>query len=128
MTAHILMVEDEIAVANELSQFLERRGYQVTPAGDGNEAMARLSAGSFDLIITDIRMPGLDGFGLIERLGNNAAMPPIIVVTGQIDYEPRANGAAAPTVLRKPVSLRELDRTILGILHDQENEGVGNEQ
>ncbi|MDA0704665.1 MAG: response regulator [Proteobacteria bacterium] len=117
------MVEDEIAVANELSQFLIRRGYQVTPAGDGNEAMAQLATGSFDLIITDIRMPGLDGRGLIEKLETNAASPPIIVVTGQIDYEPGANGAAPPTVLRKPVSLRELDRTILVMLHDPESEG-----
>lgn len=122
MTAHILMVEDEIAVANELSQFLVRRGYQVTPAGDGNEAMAQIANGSFDLIITDIRMPGLDGRGLIERLGSNAATTPIIVVTGQIDYEPRAKGAPPSTVLRKPVSLRELDRTILVMLRDPANE------
>jgi DNA-binding response OmpR family regulator len=120
MTAHILMVEDETAVANELSQFLLRRGYQVTPARDAGEAMARLDAGVFDLIITDIRMPGLDGRALVDRLSGDEDAPPIIVVTGQIDYEPvRGN---APTVLRKPVSLRELDRAILTLLHDPANE------
>lgn len=128
MTAHILMVEDESAIASQLCQFLVRRGYQVTPACDGNEAMAQIDKAAFDLIITDIRMPGLDGRGLLERLGRSGAAPPIIVVTGQIDYDPGDKGAGRPTVLRKPVSLRELDRTIQRILRDPANEDDKNEQ
>ncbi|MBT6119787.1 MAG: response regulator, partial [Rhodospirillaceae bacterium] len=68
MSARILMVEDETAVANELSQFLMRRGHRVTPASNGGEAMERLADAAFDLVITDIRMPGLDGRSLIARL------------------------------------------------------------
>lgn len=116
MSARILVVEDEMAVAEELGHFLSHRGYRVTPACGVGEAIERLDASAFDLVITDIRMPGRDGGELVERLRGNAAATPVIVVTGQIDYDPKASDGTPPTVLRKPVSLRELDRKILDIL------------
>jgi CheY-like chemotaxis protein len=64
----ILLVEDEAISRYALAQILRSRGQEVMEAKDGIEALALLDEHTFDLIITDLVMPGLDGFGLVFRI------------------------------------------------------------
>jgi CheY-like chemotaxis protein len=107
---HVLVVDDEAIAALALAHFLRRRGYRVTTAGDGLQALDVHAADPADAVITDIRMPRIDGGELIRRLHDDDPTLPIIVITGYISFldeeETRKLGAAL--ILKKPVSLREI--------------------
>jgi two-component system chemotaxis sensor kinase CheA len=64
----LLLVDDSAFFRNMLGPVLQAAGFAVTAVGDGEEALARVSAGGFDLVVCDLEMPGLDGFALAERL------------------------------------------------------------
>ena len=81
--ARVLVVEDEDAVREFVGRALQHHGHEVEVAIDGLDGLTRISGSSFDLMITDIVMPGLDGFEVIKRLDAHAATKriPIIVLT-----------------------------------------------
>ena len=64
--AHLLLVEDEVALREATAERLEEQGYLVAQAGSGEEALDRLSDFAFDVVITDLRLPGIDGTAVIE--------------------------------------------------------------
>jgi len=64
--AHVLIVEDEEDSREFVARFLQRSGHRVTPAPDGREGLRLLLTVSPDVVVTDVRMPGLDGIALIE--------------------------------------------------------------
>jgi DNA-binding NtrC family response regulator len=80
--AHILLVEDEANMVRTLTKILERKGYVVDAAGTGEEALRRLSAASYDLVITDLNMPVMDGMQLLREMKQQQLDPVIIVLTG----------------------------------------------
>jgi CheY-like chemotaxis protein len=88
--ARILLVEDEPNMARSLAKILTRRGYTVAIAGHGEEALAQLAAARFQVVITDLNMPVMDGMQLLRRLQPNPPSggerrlisPPTIVLTG----------------------------------------------
>lgn len=87
MSRRILYVEDNPA-GREITLFnLRRAGYDVTPASNSQEALAHFSLEKFDLVITDIRMPGLSGLELVRQIHGMAPCLPIIVVTAFGDME-----------------------------------------
>jgi two-component system cell cycle response regulator CpdR len=105
----ILLAEDDDTLRGFLARALERAGYEVTACADGDEAAAALEE-TWDLLLTDIVMPGLDGIE-VARLA--AARQPglrIIFITGFAAVALAANGRApaGATVLSKPVHLREI--------------------
>src|SRR5437764_11116788 len=79
---HVLLVEDEAALREAIAEQLTDRGYRVEQAESGEAAIARLADFAFDVIITDLRLPGLDGSALVQAAV--ARYPDIIavVVTG----------------------------------------------
>src|ERR1041385_4762626 len=79
---HLLLVEDESALRQAIAEQLTDRGYHVEQADSGETAMARLADFAFDVIITDLRLPGIDGSALVQAAV--ARYPDIvaIVVTG----------------------------------------------
>lgn len=83
----ILVVDDEPAIRELLQEFLVRQGYLVDTAGDGIEAMENLVRKEFDVIVTDLGMPNLDGFGLIKRALALQPYATIIVLSGQDTFE-----------------------------------------
>ena len=106
---HVLVAEDEALAAMAIEDFLSRKGYRVTIAADGLEAVERLRADPADAVITDLRMPRLDGRGLIRELRGMSATLPVIVMTGFLNAESGddalTNGAWLPLeILPKPVS------------------------
>jgi len=85
MADSILVAEDERASAEYLKLLLEEMGYAVRVAGNGVEALLALEAGRFDLVITDLRMPSMDGFELLTHLGQRWPNLPAIVLTANED-------------------------------------------
>jgi DNA-binding NtrC family response regulator len=82
MTARILLVEDELNMARTLAKNLERAGYAVTHAANGDAALDVLAHESFDVILTDLKMPALDGMGLLRTLHERGIATSVIVLTG----------------------------------------------
>lgn len=114
--ADILVVDDDALIREALALVLEMAGHAVAQAGDGLAALETLAAGRFDLVITDLRMPRLDGYALVSRLRLRKPRVRVIVLTGEPpSREMRAlaggNGDRV-AVLSKPVSDSDLLRAV----------------
>src|SRR5689334_9780651 len=83
----VLIVDDESSQRSGLAAMVSAWGMTPETAGDGNEALQKLTNFSADVIITDLNMPGLDGFGFLQRLRDSAEMPPTIVLTAYGNVE-----------------------------------------
>jgi len=83
----ILVVDDEAAARHALTRLLRREGYETVAAGDGREALRALEAGTPDLVLLDVMMPGLDGLELLEILHAHPRWKalPVVVLTAVSD-------------------------------------------
>jgi DNA-binding response OmpR family regulator len=81
-SAHILVVDDEGAIRYSISKTLQRVGYQVSAAASGEEALEMLAEQTFDVVLTDIRMPGLTGVELLAKIKEKAPDSIVILMTG----------------------------------------------
>jgi two-component system NtrC family response regulator len=106
----ILVVDDEPAQLELVGGFLSKRGFEVSLASDGREALKRFSREPFDLVLTDQKMPGLSGLELIEAVRAQNPETPVIVMTayGTIETAVAAIKAGAADYLTKPLNLEEL--------------------
>src|SRR5512143_3832823 len=107
---NVLVVDDEEPFRRLLKKELTRKGYAVEVAPDGNEALRLLRDRSFDVILLDVVMPGVDGISLMKQLKEDSGAPSIIVLTGKATVETAVeamkNGAF--DYLTKPYKLDEL--------------------
>ena len=108
--ANILVVDDEAAARTGLAELLKAEGYAVETAGDGFKAMGRLATFEPDLVLTDFNMPGLDGIELMEKLKEDHAELPVIVMTafGAVETAVSAMRKGAADYLLKPLNMDEL--------------------
>ena len=83
----ILIVDDELSQRSGLAAMVSAWGMIAETAGDGNEALAQLNRFAADVILTDLNMPNLDGFGFLQRLRDSGDMPPTIVLTAYGNIE-----------------------------------------
>ena len=99
----VLVVDDELGMRETVAQILADMGYEVTTANNGEDALARLRAGAYSVVVMDIRMPGRDGISVLREIG--APPPPVVLMTAYAgDDELRAAAdAGSYTVLHKPV-------------------------
>jgi len=81
----ILVADDEVMMRNLILRILESEGYQITLASSGDEALEILNAEKFDLLLTDVRMPGTNGFNLLKKVKANWPGMAVIVMTGYGD-------------------------------------------
>ena len=118
--AVILLVDDETAVRAAAARVLARRGYTVLEAGDGLEALglAERHAGPIDLLLTDVRMPGMDGRELARRLRRARPEARVLLMTGYMDPDGGAPSAepAGAAMLHKPFTLEALGERVRGVL------------
>jgi len=108
---NILLIDDEADVRKSLSRFLEKLGHSVTCASDGMDALREFHLREINLVITDIRMPEIDGLELLRRIKVIEKSPvDVIVVTGHGDTNSaiRALKYGAFDYLQKPIDVREL--------------------
>jgi two-component system cell cycle response regulator CpdR len=108
--AHILLVEDDESLRKFLAQALARAGHDVIDFGDGQDAWLHLKDSAFDLLLTDIVMPGMDGIELAKRAAEMNAAMKIMFITGfaAVALHPASNAPKQAKVLSKPFHLREI--------------------
>lgn len=110
--ARVLLVDDNADMRGYVRRLLSDEGYRVDTARDGDSALARIKAQPPRLIVTDVMMPGLDGFGLLKALRADDALRtiPVILLTARAGEEARIEGATAGAndYLTKPFAAREL--------------------
>lgn len=101
----ILIVEDDNVTQKLIERLLVNRGYRVTIAGDGIEALLYLGKEAFDLIISDVQMPNLDGFKLLEMMGQKGIETSVIFMTSRISPEDEVMGfkLGATDYIKKPI-------------------------
>jgi len=128
-SCRILVVEDDATNADMICILLRSWGHQVVLASDGREALAALEEGPFDLLLVDIRMPGMDGTELtreIRRREGAARHLPIVALTANVAEDTRADSLAAGMdhFLTKPVDPGKLDTLLQRLLHRQAEASV----
>src|SRR5215831_16210919 len=114
---HLLVVDDDQRIRDQLSRFLSREGYRVTTAQTAAEARAKLDGLKFDLLIVDVMMPGESGFDLARDI-RRASVVPIVMLTARAEADNRIAGLeiGADDYVAKPAEPRELVLRIANIL------------
>src|SRR5207249_11560766 len=122
MTASILVVDDEPAIQDILTWALSAEGYRVATAGSGEEALSRVEQEDFDVIVTDIVMPGLDGLEVLERSRVLNPRAAVIVMTAYAALETAiaALRRGACDYLEKPFSVDVLKERVQRLLQCRE--------
>jgi CheY-like chemotaxis protein len=112
----LLYAEDDALVRDAWSALLQRQGWEVTTAHDGEEAWKHFQAnlGRWDAVLTDLSMPKMTGLQLARCIGSTTSPPPVILISGQISFEDEAQleGAGFSAVLLKPIDQDELFRVL----------------
>jgi CheY-like chemotaxis protein len=118
--ARILIAEDEEALRHLVARALKQDGHEVTTAHDGAEALQVLGGESdgFELLLTDIRMPAMDGIALAIAASRNHPAPTILLMTGYADQRERAQDldAIIHDVVAKPFTLATIRAAVAGAL------------
>jgi DNA-binding response OmpR family regulator len=113
MAPHVLVADDDAWILRMVATVLEKRGYSVETATDGEEALARALAHPPDLLITDVMMPKVDGWSLVRQLRSHAelGMMPVIFLTALSSEDDRIKGfrLGADDYVTKPFRFEELD-------------------
>jgi two-component system alkaline phosphatase synthesis response regulator PhoP len=114
----LLVVEDEPGIAFGLETDLQMEGYEVTIEQNGTKALERARTGSFDMILLDVMLPGMDGFEVCRALRRAGVRTPIILVTARTHEAEKVMGleVGADDYVTKPFSLRELRARIKAVL------------
>jgi DNA-binding NtrC family response regulator len=108
--ARILVVDDEARMVDLIRRELEDHGYSVTTAGDGPSALELMESGDFDLVITDLRMPGMDGLDLLKQARERFPRTEIVLMTAYASAQTavKAMKEGAYDYLTKPFEMDEL--------------------
>lgn len=116
--AHILVVEDEEAIATGLVFNLRRKGYQVDLETDGKRAYERAREKSYDLIVLDVALPGMDGFQVCQQLRQAGVFSAILILTARDQPDDKVFGlkTGADDYMVKPFDLAEFLARIEGLL------------
>jgi DNA-binding response OmpR family regulator len=125
----ILLVDDEDSVRKVLAFPLEKDGYTVVQASDGEEALRRFDAGPVDLVVLDIMLPRLDGLEVCKRLRATSTVP-IIMLTARDDELDKVIGLelGADDYITKPFSIREFRSRVRALLRRAKAPHAGDEQ
>lgn len=126
---NILFIEDDPMNRRVVRDMLDVAGASMAEAEHAEEGLRRIEAEEFDVILVDLRMPGMDGIEAIERIRarpDQKAELPIVVVTADtaIDLRERCMAAGADEVLFKPVAMDDLFETIGRVLAQRSGDGM----
>ncbi|MBE6172822.1 MULTISPECIES: response regulator transcription factor [Enterococcus] len=106
----ILLVEDDERLQQLYQSVLERAGFLVFAVANGTEALKQLESTQVDVIITDIMMPEMDGYELLETLRSSRVETPVLIITAKADFEDKKKGFQLGTddYMTKPVDVNEM--------------------
>ena len=114
----VLVVDDEKNVQDVLSELLYCMGFEVALAGNGDEALAIFLENSFDLVLTDLEMPIMDGWNLAHLIKKRSPNTPVVLLTGA-DRETvckKVKSAPIDSVIFKPFLLNDFQRTVQRVM------------
>ena len=114
----ILIVEDDTLLVESLTAFLRQAGYEVDGESSGPGADAAVSRNNYDLVLLDIGLPGMDGFGVLYRLRQREQQMPVLILTARDAVEDRVYGLnlGADDYVLKPFQLQELEARVRALL------------
>jgi DNA-binding response OmpR family regulator len=107
----LLIVDDDLEISKRLVELLEDR-YEVSRATTGFEALEELEHGGFDLVLLDLRMPGLDGRGFLSEMRRRSENPPVIVLSADPNVGRVAQEMGVSVYLQKPFDVEQLEALI----------------
>jgi CheY-like chemotaxis protein len=109
----ILVVDDDPVVGKSFNRVLSNKGYAVITAENASEALRKMETADYDVVFTDIRMPGMDGVELAEKVKARHPWTPVVIITGYgtANNEARAKAAGVTAFLRKPLSPEMIEET-----------------
>lgn len=114
--ARILVIDDDLSLLDLLVDTLTTIGYEAVGMGDAIDAMSRLKAESFDLVVTDVKMPDIDGISLLKKIRRHFPKLPVLFITAYAT--PEMIGVASPDgVLAKPFRISHIEELIENTLH-----------
>jgi len=120
MAKRLLIVDDEETITFSLYQSFihSKKDYEVVTAASGEEALERIKETPFDLVVTDIMMPGIDGFELLNTLNKNYPDTNVIIMTayGSDIYKERALKEGAASYVEKPFEMKEFKKLIMKMM------------
>lgn len=114
MKLKILIADDEEITLKHLTYALEKDGYEIVAVKNGLDALKKIEGEEFDILIADIKMPGIDGITLLSKVKDNYPDIDVIIVTGFGSIESAVNAMTkgATDYITKPFNLEELDLKI----------------
>jgi len=117
-TIRVLLVDDEPLFLESMGKVLKLRGYQVGAVTGGVEALEELRFGRYDVVVLDLRMPGLDGIATLERIRKQDAFLPVILLSGHADMSKAVEAMqhGAVDYLLKPAPVEKLCERIRSAL------------
>ena len=115
----ILVVDDEKNIRDCLSMVLSFMGFEVAAASSGNEGLNLFLKSSFDLVLTDLQMPDMDGWALAFNIKEESPNTPVVLMTGEerVDVLERLKGSCVDSVVFKPLLLEDIQKTVQNALH-----------
>ena len=117
MQENVLVVDDHPEIRGLMVKILERRGYRVSTASDGHDALTQFALARPDLVITDLSMPGLNGYQLC-RLIRGISSVPVLIMSAQKGVEEKAYEMGADAFVSKPFDMEALWAEIDELLLD----------
>lgn len=117
---HVLVIDDDAVVGRSFDRVLSEKGYEVSTALSGEEAMKTLENTNFDVVFTDIKMPGMDGLEVTEKIKARCPWTPVVVITGYGTQanEVRASVLGANGFVRKPLTPEMIESITLKAVND----------
>ncbi len=117
-TANILIVEDDSKMRNTLKEIMTREGYSVDCAESGEAALAKLTKTNFDLVITDLRLPGIDGMEVLRTIRRTSSGTNVVIITAYatVDTAVEAMKEGAEDYIAKPFNLEEIRLIVKKVL------------
>lgn len=118
----ILIIEDEIRLADVLYDWFYNKNFQVTVCHDGISGYETALKNSYDAIISDVMLPGIDGFSIVKKLRDMKVWTPVIMLTARVELQDKLQGfdAGAEDYLTKPFEIEELDARVKVLLRKNE--------
>lgn len=119
----VLVIDDDAVVGRSFDRVLSDKGYEVSTVKSGEEAMETIKNTNFDVVFTDIKMPGMDGLEVTERIKARCPWTPVVVITGYGTQanEVRASVLGANGFVRKPLTPEMIESITLKAVNDAEN-------
>jgi DNA-binding NtrC family response regulator len=113
----ILVVDDQESMRALLQDMLEVIGYEVTLAEGGEQALQLMENGRFDLVLSDLNMPGMDGTALLRAIKASTPGLPVVIITGYGTFhtEKRVMKEGADGYISKPCTLGKIDKTLASV-------------